>query len=96
MGDVTEPSQAPEFRAGRLCLDAGAGGQDGHLHGLWLAEDAVLGRCGLDVRDGVAVLDPGLLGSLHVAALRGIRGQDLGGMLSVRSVVMNRMRSVAA
>ena len=47
-GDVAEPSDGPEFGAGRLRLDAGTAGQlDRHLDGSGAAEDLVVRR-GLD------------------------------------------------
>lgn len=76
--DVTEPSDAPEFGAGRLHLDTGAGGQlDGQLDRSGGAEDPVARLGGLDPQDSVGVGDLDPLGRLDVAALGGVRGQDL-------------------
>jgi hypothetical protein len=75
--DVAEPPHGPEFGAGRLGLDAGAGGQlDRHLDGSGWADVLVLRRS-LDPQDAVGVLDRGLLRRLHVAALGGVHRQDL-------------------
>ncbi len=72
-GDVAEPSDAPEFGAGGLRLDAGAGGQlDGHLDGSGGAVELVLRRGG-DPQDAARVGDLGLLCGLHVTALGGVR-----------------------
>jgi hypothetical protein len=78
-GDVAESPEGLDLGAGRLDLDLGAGGQvDGDLDDAGRAEDLVLRR-GLDPQHAGAVVGGGQLGHLHVAALRGVRGQDLDG-----------------